>query len=130
VLQTAVSLINLGGRRAGLAPGSEDERDLAQVELAIEGVRALMPLIERSGLAGPQELAPLRDAVAQLQLAYARLRSEGDAPAGGEGEGPPGPGGAGTGEGAAATPGKEPGGKPEQPGGPAQSSGRLWVPGR
>ncbi|HEY8867048.1 MAG TPA: hypothetical protein VIM22_08940, partial [Solirubrobacteraceae bacterium] len=34
LLQTAVSLINLGGRKAGLAPGTEPERDLAQVQTA------------------------------------------------------------------------------------------------
>jgi len=32
ILQAAVSLLNLGGRRLGLAPGSEGERDLEQCE--------------------------------------------------------------------------------------------------
>jgi hypothetical protein len=27
LVQTVVSLLNLGGRKAGLAPGTEDERD-------------------------------------------------------------------------------------------------------
>ena len=40
LLQTVVSLLNLGGRRAGLAPGTEDERDLEQVQTAVEGARA------------------------------------------------------------------------------------------
>src|SRR6266540_5061871 len=73
LLQTAVSLINLGGRRAGLTPGTEGERDLGQVEAAIDGVQALIPVLERRGR---EEVKPIRDALAQLQLAYARQRGE------------------------------------------------------
>jgi len=46
LVQTVISLINLGGRKAGLAPGTEDEADPEQVRQAIEAVRALLPLIE------------------------------------------------------------------------------------
>ena len=106
VLQTVVSLINLGGRRAGLAPGTEEERDLAQVHTAIEAVRALLPLLERDPEVA-KELGPIRDAVSQLQMAYAQLSGGGE---------PAEP----------AKPGEEP--KPDT--GPAQSSGRLWTPGR
>ena len=49
VVETIVSLLNLGGRKAGLVPGTEDEADAAQVRIAVEGVRALLPLVE----AGP-----------------------------------------------------------------------------
>ena len=116
VLQTVVSLINLGGRRAGLAPGTEGERDLDQVRMAIEAVRALMPLIEQNAEVA-KELGPIRNALSQLQMAYAQL-SGGGAPSE-----PPKPG-----EGP--KPGEE-GKEPEEPGrGPAQSSGRLWVPGQ
>src|SRR5438067_12158015 len=72
VLQTVVSLINLGGRRAGLAPGTEAERDLDQVHTAIEAVRALLPLLEHDPEVA-KELGPIRDAVSQLQMAYAQL---------------------------------------------------------
>ena len=72
VLQTVVSLINLGGRRAGLAPGTEDERDLAQVQTAIDAVRALLPLLERDAELA-KELGPIRDALSRLQMAYAQL---------------------------------------------------------
>jgi len=120
VIQTAVSLISLAGRRLGVEPGTEDERDLEQVADAIDGVRALMPLLERRE--SPEQLRPLRDAVAGLQMEYARIAAAGgggEPPAGGvEGAGG-GEGGAGSG--AAQTP-------PEGPG-PAQRSGRLWVPG-
>ena len=69
VVQTVVSLINLGGRKAGLAPGTEDELDLEQLRKAIDGAAALLPLVE-------QELGPdagqIRGALSQLQMAYAR----------------------------------------------------------
>jgi len=71
VVQTIVSLINLGGRKAGLAPGAEDEKDLDQLREAIEAVRALMPLAESSlGPDAPQ----VHEALSQLQLAYAQER--------------------------------------------------------
>jgi hypothetical protein len=117
IVQTVVSLVNLGGRRAGLAPGTEDERDLDQVRTAIEAVRGLLPLLEGNPEIS-NELGPIRDALSQLQMAYAQL----------SGGGAPGPG----------TPSA--GGKPPEKGdqdkgddegpGPAQSSGRLWVPGQ
>jgi hypothetical protein len=104
--------------------------------MAIEAVRALMPLLEQSA---PAQAAQIRDALSQLQLAYVRL---GGSP-GAAGEPAPGTGGPGTtGPGVAGTdqPGPAPGpprpGQPatEEPpagdGGPAQRSGRLWVPGQ
>jgi hypothetical protein len=140
VLQTAVSLLNVGGRRLGLAAGAQGARDLEQVRDAIDGVRGLMPVLERRM---PSELRPLRDALAQLQMAYAReagaqppdareaappaeaagssegMASEGGAPGGGTPEGPA----------------QKPAEQPPAPGarkgpGPAEASGRLWVPGR
>jgi hypothetical protein len=135
ILQTAVSLLNLGGRRLGLAPGSEGERDLEQVRDAIDGVSALLAILERSA---PQEMRPLRDALAQLQMAYAREAqagvgadpsASGEQPAEKQGvpkdesatKGKPGPPTEGD-----PVPAAE--GKPGA--GPAESSGRLWVPGR
>ena len=45
LMQTVVSLINLGARRIG-GPGPEGPKaDLDQVRQAIEGARALMPLL-------------------------------------------------------------------------------------
>ena len=70
LLEQVVTLINLGMRRTGLSPGTEDERDLDQVRLAIDSIRALMPLIEQR--AAPQA-APVRDALSQLQLAFVKL---------------------------------------------------------
>jgi hypothetical protein len=140
ILQTAVSLLNLGGRRLGLAPGSEGERDLDQVRDAVDGVSALLGILERSAPA--QELRPLRDALSQLQMAYAREMQAGGGAgaAAGAQQGQPAapPSGAGAPGGsdappAPAAPAGKPGASPseQKPGaGPAESSGRLWVPGR
>jgi hypothetical protein len=115
LLQSTVSLVNLGGRKAGLAPGTEGERDLGQVQAAIDGVNALLPILEARGR---EEAKPIRDALSQLQMAYARLAS-GETP---EGSSPP------EGEPPSEPPADEP---PKNEGqGPAQSSGRLWVPGQ
>ena len=38
LLEQVVTLINLGMRKTGMAPGTEDERDPGQVRMAIEGV--------------------------------------------------------------------------------------------
>ena len=109
LLESAVSLINLGGRKAGVAPGTEDERDLDQVRRAVDAVRALLPLLEQGKHA--EQLGPLRDALARLQMAYAQT--------------------AGQQEPAEETP-QQP--KPQESGkdepGPAQKSGKLWVPGQ
>jgi hypothetical protein len=116
LVQTIVSLVNLGGRRAGLAPGTEGERDVRQLGQAIEAVRALMPLIEP---AAGEELAPIRDALAQLQIAYAQLA--GKAEGGPSGDAPP----------AEQSEPVDTGAKgPDDGPGPAEASGRLWVPGR
>jgi hypothetical protein len=125
VLETVVTLANLGMRRTGLAPGTEDERDAGQVQTAIESIRALMPVVEQ---AAPEQARPIRDALSQLQLAFVRI---GGAEAGagaagspsGSGSGTPG-GGEPPGEPSPSTPPK-----PDEPG-PAQRSGRLWVPGQ
>ncbi len=140
--QTVVSLLNLGARRLG-PPGGEQsgapdaahpERDLEQARDAIDAVRALLEILERRL---PRELAPLRDALSRLQMAYAREVGAGEpagpagAPAGAAGASGGGEGGPGqapseaTGGGPAPAPGEQSKGP-----GPAESSGRLWVPGR
>jgi hypothetical protein len=81
VISTVQTLIELGYRRTGLVQGAAGERDLLQTEVAIEALRALVPVLER--LLEPSSVTALRGEIAQLQLAYARA-SEGpasDAPA-------------------------------------------------
>jgi hypothetical protein len=106
----------------GLAPGSEGERDLEQVRDAVDGVRALLEILERSTSA--QELRPLRDALSQLQMAYARAAQAGDGAEPDSSQPQQQPPAA-----AAPEPAEQPAeGKPGA--GPAETSGRLWVPGR
>ncbi|HXD66826.1 MAG TPA: hypothetical protein VNV17_19535, partial [Solirubrobacteraceae bacterium] len=84
LLDQVVSLINLGMRRTGLSPGTEDERDLAQVRLSIEAVRTLLPLIEQTA---PPQAGQIREALSQLQMAFVRLGGAGGPVAGPGSEG-------------------------------------------
>jgi hypothetical protein len=70
LIQTVVTLINLGGRRLGLAgpPEQAGDKDLEQAFLAIEGARSLLPLLPKEA-----ELGPVQDALSQLQMAYVQL---------------------------------------------------------
>jgi hypothetical protein len=117
-----LSLINLGSLRAGLVPGNEGEADPQQLREAIDAVRALLPQVEP--VLGP-DARQIRDAVSRLQMEYARLAGS----AGGQGADDEGEQG---GEGGDGAPEQAPQQEPPKPGeaGPAQSSGRLWVPGR
>jgi hypothetical protein len=148
IVQAVVSLISLAGRRLGVEPGTEAERDLEQVRDAIDGARGLMPVLERRE--DGQSLRSLREALSALQLEYVRATGAGagaaspaaaDAGAGGAGsgaEGGPGAadggsGGSGGGDGGdggapAGAPASEDPAQQEGPG-PAQRSGRLWIPG-
>jgi hypothetical protein len=108
-----------------LAPGTETERDREQVRLAIEGVRALMPLLEQSA---PSQAAPVRDALSQLQLAFVRIGGQAGATEAPSSEQPSGePPRRPAAQPQAESPAEQ--GKPGEPG-PAQRSGRLWVPGQ
>jgi hypothetical protein len=111
LIQTTVTLLNLAARKAGLGapPGQGPAPDWEQVRQAIEGARALMPLLESRHA---EQLGPVRDTLARLQMVYAQ-QAGGAAPEGGPQE--------------PAAPGRQE--QPEGPG-PAQSSGRLWVPGQ
>ena len=113
VTEATVSILNVAVLRAGLVPGSEGEVDPVQVRMGIEAVRALLPLVEEA--VGAEQAKPIRDALAQLQLAYVRAQGGGEP---GGGEGPP-------------AEEQQPGeGQPSPGPGAAQQSGRLWVPGQ
>jgi len=103
LLQTVVTLLNVGASKAGLADPSV-EPDLEQTRQAIEGARALLPLLDARH---SDQLGPVRDMVSQLQMAYAQLAGAGGAPAGDAPQSPP----------------QAPQAPPEQP-------SRLWVPGQ
>jgi hypothetical protein len=116
LIQTTVTLLNLAARKAGLAapPGQGPTPDWEEVRQAIDGARALLPLLEtRHG----DQLGQVRQTLTQLQMIYAQQSGGAGVP-----EGAPEPG-----SGAAETGGGQQ--KPEGPGS-AQSSGRLWIPGQ
>ena len=69
ILQTVVTLVNLGGQRL-----MGEEKDLEQAKLAIEGVRALLPLCPE------EESKPIKEALSQLQMVFAREAQEPKAP--------------------------------------------------
>ena len=126
LIQTTVTLLNLAARKAGLAspPGEGPPPDWEQVRQAIDGARALLPLLEPRH---HEQLGPVRDTLSQLQMIYAQQSGAAGGPAGAP-SGPAGPGTAAPGTG---QPGAGPGAQPgqEEPG-PAQRSGRLWIPGQ
>lgn len=97
VTQSVVSILNLAARRIA----KEDERDLEQARVGIEAVRALADLLE------PEPQREVRNALAQIQMLYARTAGESGA------ESPP----------VTEAPGGESDGpKPPPPG--------LWIPGQ
>ena len=85
------------------------------MRIAIEGARALLPLVEPQ--LGPNA-APLREALSQLQIAYAQMVGEAERARRGTGRRAV----AARSCGARTTEAEGPG--------PAQQSGRLWVPGQ
>ena len=74
--QTIVSLVNLGARRGGLMDVPEEEHDLGQLALAIESIRRLLPLIEEPL---GESAGQIKDALAQLQVAFAKQAPTGAA---------------------------------------------------
>jgi hypothetical protein len=112
LVQSVITLINLAGQRLGLSEQTREGRDLGQARTAIEAVRALLPIVDTDG---GEELRPLRDALAQLQMAYAREAGAAPAP-------PEGPGD--SAGGAESSPAPPRGEAPPPP----RRGGGLWVP--
>jgi hypothetical protein len=111
ILQTIVSLINLGARKGavGAPPEAGIQADYEQLKIAIDAAQALINQVE---LRHADKLNPFRDALAQLKMAYARGGGKAGEPA----------------------PAEQPGAAEPQGGqagpGPASGSGRLWIPGQ
>jgi hypothetical protein len=108
ILQTIVSLINLGARKGaiGAPPEAGIRPDYPQLKIAIDAATGLVDTIEARHT---DKLNPIRNAIAELQRAYV----------------------AGTGKAAPAAPAEAAADPAPQGGaGPAKSSGRLWVPGQ
>jgi hypothetical protein len=96
--------VTSGGPQGPAGEPTEEELRAA-LEEQLKRVRVEQVVTEAavSILNVAEQAKPIRDALAQLQLAYVKAAGEGQP--------------------------EEPEGKPEGPG-PAQQSGRLWVPGQ
>ncbi len=108
VLQTIVSLINLGARKGavGAPPEAGIQADDEQLRIAIDAARALLAVVEPRHA---DKLGPFRDALSQLQMHYART----------------------TGRRRPRRPPRASRSRSRRAGtGPAPPSGRLWVPGQ
>jgi len=102
LLESAVSVLNLTARRIE----KEDERDLEQARVGIEGIRAVVDLLD------PEPAKQVRAALSQIQVLYARQAGGGEpGPSGGDGE-----------QGGATAPER-----PPQPGAQRGPS-KLWTP--
>ena len=106
--QSVVSILNLTYRRIA----KEDEQDLEQAHVGIEAVRALVDHLEE------EQQAEVRNALSQVQMAYAQAT----------GGAPPQAGGAPPSGDEGAPPSS--GGDPQGGGGPQSPPPGLWVPGR
>jgi hypothetical protein len=99
------------------------------VQLAVESVRALLPQVQQIA---PEQADPIMQAVSQLQMAFVQASGGAQgAPSGAPGT----PGGPQTpqapvGDAPAPAPAAEPPSNDPGGAGPAQQSGRLWIPGQ
>ncbi|HEY2789191.1 MAG TPA: hypothetical protein VGI72_07015 [Gaiellales bacterium] len=107
VVSMVQTVFDVGYRRTGLVGGGADEHDLNQTRLAIETIRALLPVLEQ--VLDDSSMTTLRGALSELQLAYADAAAPPpDSPPAGPAEPPPPP----------------PAGGPAAPERP-----RIWTPG-
>ncbi|MGH3024557.1 MAG: hypothetical protein ACRDNI_12940 [Gaiellaceae bacterium] len=74
LVNTLVQVSSIAYRRLGLTEDSQEERDLGQTALAIETMRALVPVLE--GFLEEQIVDGFEEQVANLQLAYAKAAKE------------------------------------------------------
>jgi hypothetical protein len=73
LVQTLYTLSSLGYRKLG-----DDDRDLDQARLAIEALRALLPVLEQA--VGEDVVRDFKQVTANLQLAYADAAAQAAGP--------------------------------------------------
>lgn len=84
LVNTLIQVSSIGYRRLGLSQETREDRDLEQTRLAIETMRALVPVLE--GFLPKELVSGFGDQIANLQLAYAKAAAEPRAePPGGDG---------------------------------------------
>ena len=113
VVSMVQTVFDVGYRRTGLIGGGADEHDLDLTRLAIETIRALVPVLEQ--VLDPSSMTTLRGALSELELAYADATERSPQPASQEAAPPPPPPSR-----------KEP---PPAAGGIAPERPRIWTPG-
>ena len=74
LVQSLVTISQVGYRRLGMTPETAEDRDLDQARLAIESMDALTPVLER--FVDDQLIKDFRASVSSLKLAYAQAASD------------------------------------------------------
>ena len=69
-----IEVSSIGYRKLGLTEDTKSERDLEQTRIAIETMRALVPVLQQ--VVAEDLLRDFEQSVAGLQLAYAKAKSE------------------------------------------------------
>jgi hypothetical protein len=69
-----IQVSSVGYRTLGLTEETQDDRDLEQTKLAIETMRALVPVLQQ--VVPGDLIRDFEQSVASLQLAYAKAKSE------------------------------------------------------
>jgi hypothetical protein len=70
LVNALIQVSSIGYRRLGLTEDTQEDRDLVQSRIAIETMRALLPVLE--GFLPRELVAGFEEQIANLQLAYAR----------------------------------------------------------
>jgi hypothetical protein len=84
LVNTLIQVSSIGYRRLGLTEETRGDRDLEQSRLAVETMRALVPVLE--GFLPKELVSGFEEQIASLQLAYAKAAAaerEEEPPAGG-----------------------------------------------
>jgi uncharacterized protein YpbB len=76
LVNTLIQVSSIGYRRLGLTDDTREDRELEQAQLAIETMRALVPVLE--GFLPKELVAGFQEQIANLQLAYAKAAGEPD----------------------------------------------------
>jgi uncharacterized protein YjaG (DUF416 family) len=78
LVNALLAVSSIGYRRLGATPDTAADRDLDQVRLAIDTMKAIATVLET--FVPPELLQNFAEAVAELQLAYVRAMEENQAP--------------------------------------------------
>jgi hypothetical protein len=74
LVNALIQVSSIGYRRLGLTEDTKEDRDLDQSRIAIETMRALVPVLE--GFLPRELVAGFNEQIANLQLAYAKAVKE------------------------------------------------------